>query len=369
MQNELFDQDKKTPDWRIAVLKIKQDGPTLSKEQKSFNRLINRIGNLQKQLQNDTAKMDELHNLYHQKLRPELVELCQLKIQLCHLLDEKRKITKLSHIQGEKLDDLIIYILSDSLNIVEPDEATKQLYEKYNNISYDYIQQNKEEVEKSLFCELFFKKFGIELDPALLTENPDYDKIAASLSQQYEEIEQKSHQKRKSRKQQEKEIMLQQQHELKNKSLRSIYLSLAKLLHPDAEVDITLKHEKEELMKQVTKAYNDRDMIRLLQLEMQWVNTHDEELSKMNTDTLTVYLQLLKDQVKDLEAQREMLIYSPKYGVVAHYFYAGIVEAKANILMEAREIQKLNEEVKYDIATLQKGNKNYSVIRDCLEKY
>ena len=64
-----------------------------------------------------------------------------------------------------------------------------------------------------------------------------------------------------------------------------------------------------------------------------------------------------------------MIVFSTKYGVVAHYFYAGILEAKANILMEAREIQKLNEDLKYDIATLQKGNKNYSVIRDCLKKY
>jgi hypothetical protein len=369
MQQSLFNQSENIAPISEKVIRIKSRGASLSKEQQTFNRLVKRVENLRKQLEEDTAKMDELNKLYHQEITPRVTELSSLEIQLCHLLDSKRKSVKLSHIRNGKLDDLIMDFLDDALSVTEPDEATQKLYKKYFGETFDESEQQIEQDVKELFRETFYNQFGVDIDPSLLTDNPDFEKIAASVQQQMDEGEQKRKRRPETKKQKEKEVQERQKQDLKNKSLRSIYLSLAKLLHPDAELDETLKHEKEELMKQVTKAYNDRDMMHLLQLEMQWVKNHTNELDKMNTDTLTIYQQLLKDQVKDLEAEHEMLFNSPAYASVAIYRYENIAMARADIIRNAGNYKKTNDSISIDIAGLQKGNREYAVIRDCIDKY
>ena len=255
------------------------------------------------------------------------------------------------------------------LSVAEPDEATQKLYKKYFDGTFEEFEQQIEQDAKELFRDVFFNQFGVDIDPALLADKPDFEKIAASVQQQIDEGEQKRKPRPKTKKQMEKEAQEQQKQELKNKSLRSIYLSLAKLLHPDVEPDETLKHEKEELMKQVTIAYNDRDMMYLLQLEMQWVKNHTNELDKMNANTLAIYLQLLKDQVEDLEVENEMLFHSPVYASVAKYQYENITMARADIKRDACRYTQTNDSIANDIAALEKGTRDYAGIRDCIDKY
>ncbi len=369
MQQPLFMQDENISSPSEKVVRIKARGASLSKKQQIFNRLVKRIENLQRQLEEDTAKMEELNKLYDQEITPHVMELSSLKIQLCHLLDVKRKGLKLSHRMSDKLDDLIIDFLDDALTVAEPDEETRKLYKKYFGGTFEESELQVEEDAKNLFREVLYDQFGLDIDPSLLTDRPDFEKIAASVQQQVEEGEQKSKRRPKTKKQLEKETQEQQKQELKNKSLRSIYVSLAKLLHPDTEPNETLKQEKEELMKQVTKAYNERDMMHLLQLEMQWVKNHTNELDKMNADILAIYVQLLKDQVKDLEAEYEMLFLSPAYSSVAAYRYESITSARTDIKCLAGNYKRTNDEISNDITSLQKGNREYAVIRDCLDKY
>jgi hypothetical protein len=369
MQQPLFNRDENISSTSENVIRIKSRGASLSKEQQTFNRLVKRIKNLQLQLKDDTAKMEALNKLYHQEITPRVMELSSLKIKLCHLLDVKRKGVKLSHIRSGKLDDLIMDFLDDALSVAEPDEATQKLYKKYFGETFEEFEQQIEQDAKELFRGMFYNQFGVDIDQSLLTDKPDFEKIAASVQQQIDEGQQKRKRRPRTKKHAEKEARARQKQELKNKSLRSIYLSLAELLHPDAEPDETLKQEKEELMKQVTRAYNDRDMMHLLKLEMQWVKNHTNELEKMNTDTLAIYLQLLKDQVKDLEAEHEMLFHSPVYASVAIYRHENIAMVRADIKRNAGNYKKTNDFISNDIAALQKGNRDYAVIRDCIDKY
>ena len=50
-------------------------------------------------------------------------------------------------------------------------------------------------------------------------------------------------------------------------------MSLAKMLHSDLETDETLKLEREELMKKVTAAYQDKDLNTLLKLEIEIIGS------------------------------------------------------------------------------------------------
>ncbi len=106
--------------------------------------------------------------------------------------------------------------------------------------------------------------------------------------------------RRKTRKQLDQERHERRKNELKQRSQRDVYIGLAKVLHPDAEADPGKKHEKEALLKRVTAAHHEGNFVELLQLEMAWLEGGG--VRNASADRLALFVGLLKDQVKDLEA-------------------------------------------------------------------
>jgi hypothetical protein len=115
--------------------------------------------------------------------------LGKLKIQLCHLLHKKRQEIKLSATEKNKLDDLLLDFLDDAFSVIEPDDATKELYSRYSNSSYAEELSNQEQAMKEDFRDMLYNRFGLELDPSLLTDNPDFGKIEEELKKQWAQKE------------------------------------------------------------------------------------------------------------------------------------------------------------------------------------
>jgi hypothetical protein len=280
------------------------------------------------------------------------MQLPGLKIQLCKLLDLKRTRVKLSKVAKGNLDDNMRVLLDDIVNSVDPDEETKALHQKYFDESPEESQQQFENIATDMFASVFEDEFGFNIDPSHLKGGPDFTKIEESIKQQQDEMEQKMKNKRKSKSAIKREELKQRKQEIKNKSIRSIYLSLAKLLHPDSEPDATLKLEKEEVMKLVTTAYRDRNLLRLLELEMQWVASHKRLLDKLDKETLTSYLQLFRDQVSDLEEEHFMLVDSPAYSMVSRYQGVKIDAAKEDIRKTGNDVKRTIHEIRNDLDAL-----------------
>lgn len=350
-------------------VQIKPGSIPLSKEQQAFNRLTRRIEKLQKQIPEETKKLEDLNNLYQKEVLPKILELGNLKIQLCHLLDKKRTGIKLLAIQNQKLNDLLLDFLCDAFSVIEPNDATKELYKKYSRSSYEEELSRQESEMKEGFSDMLFEQYGLQLDPSMLTENPDFRKIAEELKKQWEQKERSKKAKPKTKKQLEKEELEQQKEALKNKSIRSIYVALAKILHPDTEPDEALKIEKEEMMKQVTVAYERRDLMQLLQLEMQWIKKHDDSLSKMEASTLNVYIQLLKDQVKELERELDMLYINPAFSAVSIFSQLSTNSASREIKGEGKKYSEFNKKLQSDINRLEHGSNIYTTVIQCISEY
>src|SRR5688572_27351558 len=170
----------------IIPVQIKPDNVPLSKEQQAFNRLVKRIEKLQKQIPDETNKLEQLNSLYYKEVFPNVLELGRLKIQMCHLLHKKRQEIKLSANQNKKLDYLLLEFLDDAFSVIEPDETTKELYAKYSNSSYAEELSMQESDVKKEFCDMLYDRFGVKLDPSLLTDNPDFEKIEEELKKQWE---------------------------------------------------------------------------------------------------------------------------------------------------------------------------------------
>jgi hypothetical protein len=349
-----------------AVIQVKQaNAAQLTKEQRAFNKLTQRIDFLQNSIAAEIEKLDMLSAMYHKDVATKVVALGHAKIKLSHLLHDKRSSVKLSKAHNNKLDQVIFDLLDDACTVVEPDEDTKKLYDSYSNTSFD----DEMDAQREIMADSFYEQFGVKIDPAHLDGDPDFEKIENDLRQQFEDMASNQKPSKKTKKQLEKEALEAKKDVMKKKSLRSIYISLVKILHPDTEPDATLKAEKEETMKKVTTAYENSDMVKLLQIEMQWVKTHEEQLAKADNDTLNTYIELLKDQVKDLEIERFNLRMNPRYMHVAQYQPVNLYAARDDLRQQSKFYNNLCLAVQASIRDLEHSANPIVAIKNCIEEF
>lgn len=346
----------------------------ISKEQNIFNKLVTRINGIKSRIDSESIKMETLSKLYQSKIPGLAVEMGKLKIQLAKLLHQKRAGIKLSNPQNEKLDSIIYDFLSDAFSVIQPNEEEKSIYDYYALESYDDEKKSQQEYEKTLISQMFYEQFGVNLNPAIFNENPDFEKLESELKKQIEEQIAKDQNKhtrapKKSKKQVEKEALEKEKENIKNKSLRSIYLALVKLLHPDTVQDEALKKEKEETMKQVVLAYEKKDLLQLLQLEMQWLRTHEDVLNNADNKTLQAYIELLKEQAEQLEVELDMLYMNPAYALVNDYRFETEHYARKDINRRANSYKQQSIDFAKDIHELQSAAHPTAIIKRCIDMY
>jgi hypothetical protein len=143
--------------------------------------------------------------------------------------------------------------------------------------------------------------------------------------------------RKKTAKQIAKEERDKKAEEYTKRSLRSLYLSLVKLLHPDIERDAAAREVKEGTMKEVTAAYEAGDLHTLLRIEMEWIakmTVGDEPLPE---EKLQAYISALSAQVRELQEELEALDYSPRYMPIVGVLGVDVLWAKERIDTEGRQ--------------------------------
>lgn len=365
MQNPLFENERKEG----SVQNISNHKKSLSKHQQAFNRLTSRITNLRIEIEQVNNRLNKLKTYYNEAIGPAVKELALTKITLAKKLSSKYKTIKLTEKQEEEVEHIIFDLLEDAFIVVQPDAEAQKLYENFSEVSYEeMLDEQKENMKEDLQDELF-DMFGIEVDMSDFDDTPEgYTKFQEKIKIEIEQQNQRNKNKKKTKKQLEKEAHLLQEEEVKKRSVRSIYMSLAKLLHPDTEMDEILKKEKEEIMKEVTTAYNENDLSTLLKLELRWVVKENDHLEKLTDDTLKIYISVLKTQVKDLEMEKAMQLNNPVYQTVVPLLRLSDTQSLNVIKNKQREYIYHSEQAKKHITALESG-KLRAAIRDCIETF
>jgi hypothetical protein len=293
----------------------------LSKNQQLFNKLTKRIETLEKDIDSEEQKLNKLLEIHSKEITPVETSIANTRLQLAMTLDKATERNKFTKKQTENIREAILTFCNDAFRFIEPNPEQESLYNKWSRVSYKEELEQQESETKEMFSEMMNDMFGMNVDMDDL-EGPDgFARFQEKMKDKFEQAQQKNQQKnqKKSQKAQAKEEAQKAKEELKNKSIRSIYIALAKLLHPDTETDPMLKAEKEEIMKQVTVAYDNKDLVALLKLEMEWVHKTSEHLEKMTDDKLKLYIGALKEQVAELEMEKFNLCNNPRYAQVSAY--------------------------------------------------
>ncbi len=307
----------------------KKNKKQLTKNQDAFNKLTHRIEKLQNEIVKKEKQFDIAIKMYGEELHPSkmnvIVKREELVVLLWGIYKEKRlarydqqnlKQMVRDHLQGLMME------LSD-----EPSDVIKLIFNELEGEQYDkMLEQEKEAAKANMIKQL--KKMHVDIsDIDSDDENMLAQKLQEAARKMYEAQQEKintSHHKKqfkkKSVQQIEAEKLQQEVDTLKQKNIGTIYKQLAKLFHPDLEQDEERKMEKAILMQELTAAYEAKNLHALLRLEMKWIHKESSHLESLAEEKLAIYVEILKEQVFELQHQKEGIINQPQYRVLAENF-------------------------------------------------
>lgn len=306
----------------------------LSKKQIQFNNLTKKI----EKLRRDIADVDECSRVFMKALDefvvPAAEAVAKAKIALAMTLEEGSLAQKFSRPQKEDIGVCIVDLCSQAFETIVPSDEEKALYDRWAEESYDEEMDWQEAAQKDMVQSMFSEMFGVDIDIDELQNNPE------KMAEVQEEIQRKMEEREEQEEEEELEEMTKQEKrrhkarakaeaareakqkavdELKSKSLRSIYISLAKLIHPDTEKDPERRAAKEEEMKKLSAAYENDDLTTLLAMEMDWIHKQTDHLGSIAEDQLSLYVEVLKDQVNELEKEKLSYQMDPRFASIRDY--------------------------------------------------
>ncbi len=325
-QKSLFGNELFRPPEVGGLVVISRPGRPLSKAQRAFNRLVTKVEELRTRLDREIRRLDEALAYYGRHLHPRLQRQTALRKELVRALApfldgnrlRKSERKTLRRFIGEQIDEIV----GEEGSLT--DEDLQALFKQVHGVDFGQVEQEEMDEVRSAM-KAMFDEFGIGIDLSDLRRDMSDEELAAKAAEMAEKIQQKAEEEersfhppaRRTKRQLEKEERMRQAEQLRNKSIASVYKQLAKVLHPDLEPDAGRKQAKGVLMQELTAAYRDNDLHTLLRLEMEWIQREEGDVERLTEEKLSIYNQVLKEQVSELERELTELPYHPRYQPIA----------------------------------------------------
>jgi len=312
VQKSLFDQDASVA--ATTPVAVAGKSQTLTREQKQFNKLIAQIAATRHELAQWRQFVDEMRRLHAAKITPLQTEMRQKRLLLLALYDQAMGGTLLNQRERLKLADIICALVRELVAEEETPELVR-LYNKYSEISYE----DEQEFESEFMTEMASEIFGIKLDKDDVAGS--HLDTAQRIAEKVEEAEAARTARREARAQKKKlkDPKVAEREEQRaeareqatqhaTQSLREVYRKLASELHPDREPDTVERERKTVLMQKVNQAYNDGDLLTLLELQLEIEQINPDHLAGMARERLLRFNAVLTEQLQRLREALEETI-------------------------------------------------------------
>ena len=296
------------PAHQVIHIKTATAQTPLSPAQKKFNTLIKKIDAQKKVLGEWQEIFGQCSRDAVEKLEPLRKTLHERQAELVLLLDQQLTSHKFTASQQDKLTHLITTTCEELITLNQRDDL-KAIFNKYSDEDFDSLDQANDDMALEMMKTMFEEEFGVSLDDAEFDINDPQGtakRLAEKFTQQQEQAEQKKAkrpQRKKSAKQLAKEAKVAEEAAKVSKSIQAVYRQLVGALHPDREPDPAERERKTELMQQVTVAYRNKDLLKLLELQLAIEQIDQSQLNNINADRLKHYNKILSDQLRELEEE------------------------------------------------------------------
>ena len=304
-QASLFSSDLQPdapPQATSPLQALKVSAARLTPEQQRFNRLLTRVETLTREIE-ATRTLADTHRQRVSANLPPLQQRClalmrELALSLDQRLQDK---SRLGHVQRSVAIG-ILCDLSESL-ASHGDAEMRNLHDLYS----EYSLSEKEKMEAEGLHSIMKQVLGDELEPREEGDSIE-DVLVANLHKMQKHMQQRQADnaaRQQARKQSSFKSAAQQQsaqnHEDAQVALRTIYRQLASALHPDREPDEQARIHKTALMGEANAAYERRDLMALLSLQLRIEQIDPETIARMTHEKIVALSHLLKEQAKALE--------------------------------------------------------------------
>ena len=286
---------------------------TKSKIQQKFDRLWLSVKKKQKRNEKLKREMDELLLEYNQTVLPKekeyITPLCALLEKLTVFYSRK----SLAQWQREELGEWFsesIYQLSQ----YHPEKAHhyaekfQRVFCEYHDISEQALMDREDEFEDE----------ENNKNQEQATNHPDQSDIFGFDDELNEDFDFQFNPFNDA--EYEQEIPEQQVQSIDNKWIRQLFRRTAQALHPDKEQDPDKREEKQDLMSDLLRARDSKDVMTMMMLYNQYVD--DAELSLVERDMKNL-CQMLEQQQHQLDSERYDIIYqTPLHASLHESLYA-----------------------------------------------
>jgi hypothetical protein len=303
-QKSLFD----AADTAVVHLPGAAGTAPLSKAQLTFNRLIERIERQREVL----AAWQDFLPKYQRRFAAELDPLqrrCdRAQLALAKVFDVAHDSAVITKRERAKLAMLVLDACAHLLARDDAPDAGAEviaLHDKYSDASHAELKEE----ETGFLKDIAETVFGVELDDRTAS-SPEAirDAMQRKLHEQRAAQREPAAPRRNSAKALAKEARLAEAAQAATQSVREIYRKLASVLHPDREPDAQERERKTELMSQVNQAYAEKNLLRLLELQIQIEQIDAASLGSINPLRLGHYNQVLTEQCAQLEHEIDALL-------------------------------------------------------------
>jgi hypothetical protein len=323
-QTSLFEDESFRRPEAGGLVVISQPGRPLSKAQRAFNRLVTKVEELRARLDREIHRLDKVLAYYGKYIHPRLQRQTALRKELIRALAPFLDGNRLKQKSERKTLRIVI---AEQINEIAGEEGTltdedlQAVFKQVHGVDFGQVEQ-EEMAEMRSVMEEMFGEIGIGMDLSDLRPDMSDEELASKAAEMTERIQQKAEEgegafrppdNRKTKRQLEKEERTRQAEQLRNKSIASVYKQLAKVLHPDLEPDAGRKQAKGTLMQELTAAYRNNDLHTLLRLELEWIHREEGDVERLTEEKLSIYNQVLREQVFELERELAELPYHPRY--------------------------------------------------------
>jgi hypothetical protein len=366
-QDSRFDSDDATR--RILAIGVPGSARTLSKTQKRFNQLVQRLSGQRAEI----ARWKTFRDAHQRRIAGEWQPLLQRyraqRVAMVTLLDVALDGPGLGKRQREKVRDILLGILQDLLVEWEEPELVR-LYDKHAPSTFEDAKDEQLEVMRAAASEAF----GVDLDEVDGVHSPE--DLTAWMDEQLAARKGRAGNGHRSQRPRNARAAAEAAHRAKvaeegTRSLREVFRGLASRLHPDREADAAERARKTELMKEVNQAYKAGDLLKLLELQLAVEQINLGDLSALADERLRRYVTVLERQSRHLDDELLALIEpfaTAVEGLRPRTLTPDVVDVALNVeIGELRAtLRRLDRDLERfrDIRELKRSLEDYRIERD-----
>lgn len=325
----------------LATRALKRGTAQATPAQKRFNQLVTQTETLARKIETTRQMADAHRGAYAASIAPLEKErdghMRQMAVWLGERLQRKGLTAKQKDIASE-----ILCGLAGPLGM-RGDAQMQALHDAHSPDSLADTEKDAAADMQRMMEEMLGEPLGegdntFDSMEALL--HAARQKVQTQQAQYQAEREQRAAKKKKKPAQLKKEEQAAAQAKDADGALRTLYRQLASALHPDREQDPQEQIRKTALMKEANAAYERRDLLALLQLQLQADLADADHVATMAQEKLSALTALVKERVAVLNDELQML----QHQVMAEFNlppYTKFSETslKQHLIMQRQDLQ------------------------------